>query len=284
MIESDKAKLMQDREYELFVKDVLEKINAADGWENIQLQHNVTLTGKSGATHQIDIYWEFKCGILVHKVAVECKGYNSRITEEKIAAFQGVLADLNGVQGVYASQMGYQRGAIALANYNNIKLLEIRRPLSHDVKDRIWDINLRIVAHTIVNPQLRLKLEKAGISPEEAEPINGAHDPHEVMIIEDGQSKSLQDLMNSFRPINTDKHQCFDKKCDDTFIVMGEKKVRILEIRYEYDTTESTYDSVLSGDNVIKGLVKDLTEGKEQVVDWNGHVRDREKTEGSHSV
>ena len=99
--DQDKEKLYQSTEYELFVKDILEKINVASGWENLKLQHNVVLTGKSGASHQIDIYWEFTAGIFTHKV--ECKGYSSAVTKEKIASFFGVLSDLDGVQGVYAS-------------------------------------------------------------------------------------------------------------------------------------------------------------------------------------
>ena len=46
-------------EYELMVKSVYNRLYATEGVENQTIQHNVKFIGKSGATHQIDLYWEF---------------------------------------------------------------------------------------------------------------------------------------------------------------------------------------------------------------------------------
>ena len=42
-------------DYELFVKDVYECLNKADGLNNVRIQHDVKLTGAAGVEHQIDV-------------------------------------------------------------------------------------------------------------------------------------------------------------------------------------------------------------------------------------
>ena len=43
-------------EYELFVQNIYRRLYSVEGIDNPVIMHNVTLTGKSGATHQIDLY------------------------------------------------------------------------------------------------------------------------------------------------------------------------------------------------------------------------------------
>ena len=63
----------QGTEYELFVKDVYECLNKADGLSDVDIKHDVKLTGAAGVEHQIDVYWSFKFGGVEYRVAVECK-------------------------------------------------------------------------------------------------------------------------------------------------------------------------------------------------------------------
>ena len=70
-------------EYELFVKEVYERLNQADGLTDIQIQHDAKLVGAAGVEHQIDLFWMFKKGGVVYRVAVECKDYNKHVSKEK---------------------------------------------------------------------------------------------------------------------------------------------------------------------------------------------------------
>ena len=273
--DEDKEKLMQDEAYELFVKDILEKINVADNWENIKLEHDVVLTGKSGTKHQIDIYWEFKYGLVTHKVAVECKGYNNPITKGLIAAFHGVLEDLDGVQGVYASQMGYQKGAEMLAKQFSIKLLEIRRPMSKDVEGRLWNIGIKIQMPTRANERFTMILAKEDMRQDVIDHFEGYVNPEHEHILDNKERKTIQAFLLGLQPINENYHQCFEIERDNLYYLMGKRPVRIKKLIYEYDFKALSHESEIRGDNIIKALVRDLSEDKESTVSWMGSVNER---------
>lgn len=73
-------------EYELFVQDIYKILNCADGLKDVVVQHDVKIEGVS-REHQIDVYWQFTCGTVTYRVAVECKDYKNPVTAEKIEAF-----------------------------------------------------------------------------------------------------------------------------------------------------------------------------------------------------
>ena len=56
--------------------------------------------------------------------------------------------------------------------------------------------------------------------------------------------------------------------CIDTAATQCDKVVVIMFINGEDEI-------VIRGDDVIKSLVKDISDQKEQIVDWTGNVRDR---------
>lgn len=273
--DEDKKRLMQDKEYELYVKDILEKINAADNWENTKLEHDVTLTGKSGTKHQIDIYWEFKYGLITHKVAVECKGYNNPVTKGLIAAFHGVLEDLDGVQGVYASQMGYQSGAEKLAKQFSIKLLEIRRPMSKDVKGRLWNIGIKIQMPTRANERFNMILAKEDMGQDVIDHFEGYVNPNIEYILDNEERKTIQAFLLGLQPINENRHQCFEIERENLYYLMDDRPVRIKKLIYEYDFKMLSHESEIRGDSVIKALVRDLFEDREKTVSWMGSVSER---------
>lgn len=77
---------------------------------------------------QIDVYWEYLRKEVVHRVAIECKNYSKPVPKEKVCAFQGVLSDLDGVEGVMVSKKGFQKGAKQYAAEYGISLKELREP------------------------------------------------------------------------------------------------------------------------------------------------------------
>lgn len=273
--EEDKEKLMQNKTYELFVKDILEKINAADNWENIKLEHDIVLTGKSGTKHQIDIYWEFNYGLVTHKVAVECKGYNNPVTKGLIAAFHGVLEDLDGVQGVYASQMGYQSGAETLAKQFSIKLLEIRRPMSKDAEGRMWNIGIEIQMSTRANERFNMILSKEDMGQDVIDHFEGCINLGIECILDNGERKTIQAFLLDLQPINENRHQCFEIERDNLYYLMDDRLVSIKKLIYEYDINVISHESEIRGDNIIKALVRDLFEDREKTVSWMGSVNER---------
>ncbi len=118
-------------EYEHLVRDLHQALLESDGVENISVRHNVKLTGKSGASHQIDVYWEFRLAGVTYRTCIECKQYGSSVKKSHIAAFAGVLDDIGNATGIYATTVGYQQGAKLLAKEKGIRLILVNNLLKH---------------------------------------------------------------------------------------------------------------------------------------------------------
>ena len=137
------------KKYEQLAQMVFNHINNSDreGVETINVQHNVKLQGKT-TEHQIDVYWEFKVGIVTHKVIVQAKDLKSKVNQGDMFTFKGVLEDLPGSIGIFVTTKGFQKGAMKVALAHDILIYELREPVDSD-----WDgyiktviVNMHIVA------------------------------------------------------------------------------------------------------------------------------------------
>ena len=115
-------------EYELFTREIYQQLVNLDVVRATKVQHDVKLEGRSGQKHQIDVYWEYEIAGNKHQVAIECKNYSKPVSKEKVCAFKGVLDDLNGVNGIMVTKVGYQKGAKEYAKEYGILLKELREP------------------------------------------------------------------------------------------------------------------------------------------------------------
>jgi len=151
-------------EYEKLTLSIYQAILKSDCGENIQVEHNVEVKGRSGVAHQIDVLWRFKLGNVKHKVLIECKSYASNLTLEKVRNFFGVLHDIGNAQGIIVTKTGFQSGAAEYANYYGIDLKLLRKPTEKDWEGLMKDLYINITAKTIVSSenkplmfQIRLK-------------------------------------------------------------------------------------------------------------------------------
>lgn len=116
-------------EYEILVRDLHAALVSNDSVENVNVLHNVKLKGRSGATHQIDVYWEFKVAGVKYKTCIECKHYNRRIKKSDVASLIATLDDIGNATGIFATTVGYQSGAVLLAKERGLRLLTINHLL-----------------------------------------------------------------------------------------------------------------------------------------------------------
>lgn len=116
----------------------------AEGFENISVQHNVTIPCRSGATAQFDIYWKFKQAGVIHEVAIECKNYNSTVSVGKVREFADKLRDAGNVRGIMVSRKGFQDGAKKVAKDSGIMLKKYQFPDEMD-----WTGKVRAVVVTM---------------------------------------------------------------------------------------------------------------------------------------
>jgi Restriction endonuclease. len=117
-----KKRVNDGKNYEELLHYVYTQLSFLSG-KDIKVQKNVKIEGKSGEKHQIDVYYEFKMNNMIHKVAIECKDYKSKVPKEKVEAFISVLNDIGGCRGIIASRAGFQSGAINFAKFNDIDLV-----------------------------------------------------------------------------------------------------------------------------------------------------------------
>lgn len=97
-------------------------------FRNIQVQHNVVLPGKSGNTHQIDVYWEFELAGLVYKTIIEVKDWKNPVPQTLLHSFKAVIDDIPGtVKGIFVSRSGFQSGAKVYADANEIHLFQLAK-------------------------------------------------------------------------------------------------------------------------------------------------------------
>lgn len=132
-------------EYELLTRVVSEAILRQEGVDNVKVEHNVSLTGRSGVNHQIDVYWEFKQVGIIHRVLIECKNYASNLTLEKARNFFGVLHDIGNTSGLIVTKTGFQSGVVDYCKYYGIGLKLLRKPTDTDWKGRIKKIIASII-------------------------------------------------------------------------------------------------------------------------------------------
>lgn len=276
-------------EYELFVKEVYESLNKADGLTDVEIQHDVKLEGAAGVEHQIDVFWSFRKGGIEYKVAVECKNYKARVSKEKIAAFHDILHDLGNVHGIVASKMGFQSGAIEYARKYGIQLMEIRHPVESDWKGKIKDIHVELVITALDDVHSKIlvdkeKMKAMGITQDVVEgtylsPINTVISFEAMIIAKDiiaeNSSISIQEMLNMIQ--RQDSTPGEGKRCTITFkngfFAHNGYDLPVTAIEFTYSVCASKEYVNIYGDEMIKAIVKNITENTESHINKFGQVR-----------
>lgn len=116
----------QGTEFEKFTKELYEELLNQQQLKNLKVEHNVSIEGLTGQKHQIDVYWEFEVAGTIHKVAVECKDYNSAVSVGRVRDFHSAIDDIGGIRGIFVTTVGYQEGAKTFAKGKRIELKTIK--------------------------------------------------------------------------------------------------------------------------------------------------------------
>lgn len=84
-----------------------------------------TLKGKSGCTHQIDVYFECENDTEKEKIIIECKDYGAPISIGKIRDFFAVKYDIGDVTAWFVSRNGFTSMAKNFAKFYDITLITV---------------------------------------------------------------------------------------------------------------------------------------------------------------
>ncbi|MDN7350166.1 restriction endonuclease [Acetobacter senegalensis] len=266
--EIEQNSVAKGTDYELFVKAVYEALLVADGIDNVAVNHNIKLMGKSGCEHQIDVFWEFQIAGCTHKVAIECKSYNSRVSIGRVRDFYGVLTDIPNLQGIFATKLGYQSGAQKYASHYGINLKEIReKPEDADWEGRIRTINFQInvVEPNILDfrPNLSLSAQNRYQQGQQIALKFGTHDP----LIFDAQNNPIEtfETLRGKLPHNGKDIEFATHRFDfpSHTLKTATESIDIEAVTIDYSVRVTKIDPIkIEADKFVKAIIKDVKSGE----------------------
>jgi hypothetical protein len=130
--------------YEMLTEAVFSRLKSLTSI-GATVQRDVQISGKSGATYQIDLVVDIPSEVLPFKALVQCKDWGNRVKREQVMAFHSVLNDVAGQpRGIFVTRSGFQAGAVEYGRHHGIELYELRAP-----KDEDWEGLVRSVELTM---------------------------------------------------------------------------------------------------------------------------------------
>lgn len=277
-------------EYEKFAQEIYQRLVNADVIKTTVVKHNVKLIGKSGQTHQIDVYWEYEIAGVKHKVAIECKNYDNAVPVGTVRDFYGVLADLNNVAGIMLTKVGYQKGAKDYASHYGISLKELRTPNRGEGIIGEMELNLNIgirhclflvddewaKANNLDFSQYRTFLDSISRfrwPPREPSIVwaNATHIPLETI-----PNAKIRDergnVIATFDKLERNLLENFDSGLDHTFYFQDAYvdtrwgAIKIKEVKYAHEKETQTTVFSIDAQEFIKAVLKDALNGEIKLI------------------
>jgi len=118
-------------DYEQFTRTLHKQVIEQEGFEGVEVLHNVYFVGRSGAKHQIDVCWKMKVANVEQLFCVECKLFKSKVKKSDVAAFIAKIEDIGSARGLFVTTVGYQLGALRLAKHKDVVLMSATYELEH---------------------------------------------------------------------------------------------------------------------------------------------------------
>jgi hypothetical protein len=270
----------KNTEYEKFTQDIYQSLINAQGINSIEILHDVKIKGKSSQEHQIDVYWEYEIAGVKHKVAIECKNYNKNVSIGKVRDFYSVLSDLNNVNGIMVTKIGYQKGAKKYAEHYGINLKELRFPIAKDWKGRIKKVNIQLslVISDIKERTLIFDEEWINENIKTTEQGNIQGLTNEIFIRDEfgNPINNFQDLdakvpHKSEAAIGLEHTFDFENAYID-FVPIG--KVKIKGIKYLYDIIKTTPQNlIIDGEETVKAILNDAITNEIKFFNKDGNIK-----------
>ena len=138
-------------DYEELVKDIYEALGQANGVTIECWGRSCKVEGPPGVFHQIDVLTTHSDGLHQYRTAISCKNWNKKAGIPIVREFSQIIDDARLSKGVIVSKMGFTGPAKTYAEFKNIGLVELRKPL-----DRDWDGYIREIHITLVMDQTKI--------------------------------------------------------------------------------------------------------------------------------
>lgn len=231
-------------EYERFTQEVYQQLLNCRHLNIANVQHNIKLYGRSGCKHQIDVYWEYENDGIKHRVAIECKNYSKHVPKEKVCAFHSKISDLDGVEGIMVSWKGFQSGAIQYAKAYGISLKELREPEGDET-----NIGKIMLGFHIEIKRPLYKVDKVWAKEHNIEV------PDEFIYLSPIDDKIRDSKGNVITSMQTLED---GTTFEDAYVAtINWGLVKILEIKYTYETEDQQRNITIDAGDFVKAILKD---------------------------
>lgn len=277
--EDDQSTVDVGTGYEQFVQGIYQALLKADGVENIDVRHNIKVTGKSGCKHQIDVYWEFKLAGQTYKTAIECKAFNSRVSIGRIRDFYGVVHDVRNLNGIFVTLVGFQSGARKYADHYGIALQELRSPTAEDWSGRVKTIVLQIVIVDATITKFEPMFSQSFLDTlDPNKPLvlsRGIQSDTKIISDEAGNPVLSRDDFRGHIPMTKESvaNQKLSISLPNHTIEIGGTKIPIDGVNLIYDVHVETEEIRIDGESLVQAIIKDAQSGELKVVTNSGEVR-----------
>ena len=273
-------------EYEILTQEIYRCLLNAEGFENIEVKHNIKLLGKSGCNHQIDVYWEFILAGETHKVAIECKNYTKEVSIAKVRDFFGVIYDIGNIKGIFVTKKGFQSGAKSFADYYGISLKELREPQAQDWEGRLKTIKVKFDVMPIVRTAIIVEPDYAWMI---SKGLINSEEESQKIVIETENKLNTEiyiynedgSILNSFfdleqkLPHNMQSAKGLKHiyKFDNGFMKSNFGKIKVNSVGFKYDINIDSSELILEAEGLTKAILKDIKTSKIQFVNNDGSVK-----------
>lgn len=264
------------KEYEEFVQRLQQALLDSEplmNQKNVEIERNKKIVDNNGIKREFDLYWEYELAGVIYKTIIECKDYSSSISLEKIDALIGKIRDIPDLKPIFATRIGYQKGAERKAQKNKIDLLIVREQCDEDWFDKdgtplIRGIDIQMIVNprtTITNIEPRVHIDwlkaNTNLSPENPIMISGVS---KEIFFEDlikNETYSLYDLQNRLNSMLDDKYGVLSHTEDyeNAFLVNNDLRLKITSCTFKYVHSKPfTYPFTIDFSKELVGVIEYL--------------------------
>jgi hypothetical protein len=263
--------------FEKFVTGLTKQLLRSEGI-TVRVKHNASLVGRSGLSHQVDVYWEVRIAGILHRVVIECRDWASRLSMDHVQQLQGKLVDLPGCRGVLVSQEGFQSGAVELARQYDIVPQIMRVPRDEDYSGFLRSVLFRHCIKTRAIKEIRFVHPPEWVDAQSAEIRDrirlgvGSGDPYQTLIRDNdsGNVTTLAELVDHLP--ETDGPASYRVHWSDAdLIVPSQLSLKISDVVIIHETQSFEFDSLIEQERDV-GYIGHVLEGRRQFVRPDGFV------------
>ncbi|ABB32714.1 hypothetical protein Gmet_2490 [Geobacter metallireducens GS-15] len=253
--------------YERLVKDVHDALLKNDGVENITVLQNVKLRGKSGASHQIDVYWEFRLAGVTYKTCIECKQFKESVKKSHVAAFASILEDIGNATGIFATTEGFQNGAKLLAKEKGIRLILVNYILKTIHLTGHFKIpQISVTNLTFDTDHAKQLLRERGLQVYSLQ----THDISGRELIFDSQGTPKCKFRDLFTLLPTGSSQEIEP--EDAYFPTEIGNLKIKSAEYTVAVHEHQTEDIITVDDVARAIMEDVFENNSLYLREDGSI------------